>query len=310
MRWTWLVRGPSSRFRTLFAGVVLSSWAARPALADDPPDAAVPDESAPDESVPEDSAPDEPAPDESAADEPAPDDGWESVGVEADFGSAVETGHEAAIDAGELPEELQGLIAKASAGVPEPPRRPRARWGIRPWLGVQGVTPPTGEGAWGGGAGARISHQWWTLRDVGIRPAGETRLHAAGLFGGVSGYDVALDSSAGSWFGPVGVFLGGHARADRRAWDDQMVLAPAIGVGPRAQVAFKLGPVVPWASASPAWLVSGDRPGLDTAPWDELGLRGGLVFHRELAEVRLSGGVRDVDAGMLWDGTLGFHIRF
>ena len=44
---------------------------------------------------------------------------------------------------------------------------------------------------------------WWTLPRKGLRPAGETRLQASGIFGGVQGYDLVLDTAAGSWWGPV-----------------------------------------------------------------------------------------------------------
>lgn len=279
--------------------------------ASSPDDSATPDDSAP--AAPDDSAPPDSAPPDSAAPAPPPDDpddGWLSIGLEADFGSAVETGLEADVSAGTLPPELQGLIATAATQAPEAPRRPRGRFGVRPVLGVQGALPLEGASTWGGSAGARLVHQWWTLRDTAVRPAGETRLTAAGLFGGVSGYDLRLDTAGGTWLGPVGLFAGGLARFDRQQSRSAELLAPALGVGPSARLALELGPVVPWAGVSPTWLVRGDRAGRAGTSSDELTIDGGVVLHGRLIELRVGGGTRLVHTGQLWSGTAGLHIRF
>jgi hypothetical protein len=114
------------------------------------------------------------------------DGGWQTIDVPADFGSAVETGFEDLAAEGKLPDELKGLVAIPSADTDVAvSTRPGGRFGVRPVLGVQGILPAGTAGAWGGSAGGRFFHQWWTLADKTLRPAGETRLSASGLFGGV-----------------------------------------------------------------------------------------------------------------------------
>ncbi len=167
------------------------------------------------------------------------DGGWQTIDVPADFGSAVETGFEDLAAEGKLPDELKGLVAIPSADTDVAvSTRPGGRFGVRPVLGVQGILPAGTAGAWGGSAGGRFIHQWWTLADKTLRPAGETRLSASGLFGGVSGFELSLDSAAGTWMGPVGVFVGGSSRFDQRRQDGALWLAPALGVGGVMQVAL------------------------------------------------------------------------
>ena len=60
---------------------------------------------------------------------------------------------------------------------------------------------------------------------------------------------------------------------------------------------------------SPAWLVAGDRTGMDSAPWDELSVQGGFVRHKDWSETRLTGSMRQVNEALRWDLTLGFHLR-
>ena len=235
----------------------------------------------------------------------APESDWIDLSVTPDFTSAVESKVNVDGEDGDLIDELQLLFAEE--GSPGS-RRPTARWGVRPLLGLQGAVPAQGEQATGGSAGLRVVHQWWAPTTAAVRPAGETRLQAAGLFGGVSGFDVTLDAVGGSWLGPVGVFGGGMARADRRSWTSTVSLPPAVGVGPAAQVAVRLGGLVPWAGASPAWLVAGERPGMSSTAWDELTLRGGVAAQRGLLQVRLGGSYREVHEAALWDLSVGLHL--
>jgi hypothetical protein len=290
----------SHRRRTVPWGLLLGAiaWAAplTGQAQDDPPPA---DTGSP---------PAEADPDPSAEPEasPAPEEPWLELGVVPDFSSAMETGLETDQETGTLSEMMGGLFAAGPAGGA---RRPAGRWGVRPWLGVQGAQPTDAPGHFGGGAGVRIAHQWWMLTEAPVRLAGETRLQAAGLFGGVSGFDAVLDTLGGAWLGPVGLFGGGMVRADRRSWSPTVSLPSAVGVGPAARVALQLGTLTSWAGVSPAWLVAGDRPGMDAAPWDELSVQGGLVRHKDWSETRLTSSMRYVDDALLWDLTVGFHLR-
>ena len=264
------------------------------------------------ETAPETEA--EPEPESTPDPDPEPDAGWQTLGVTPDFGSAVESDIVDPDHPDAIPDELAALFAPTDLAVPAPLKRPKARMGFRPWLGVQGTVPTDADGQWGGTAGVRVVHQWWTLSDKAVRPSGETRLHAAGLFGGVRGFDTSLDTAGGTWLGPVGVFVGGHARADRRDWTGGGApttdLPAAVGVGPSASLGLKLGPVRTLAGVAPVWLVAGDRSGLADTPWDELSAHGGVVLGRTLSEVRLTGGYREVATGSLWEAALGVHIRF
>lgn len=269
------------------------------------------DDTPSDESAPGDDTPTEepdPAPEESEtpANPDASDDDWIDIEVVPDFSSAVETGLEGDIEDDTVPPGLKALF---SSEADRASRRPATRWGFRPVVGFQGASTADDVFARSGHAGIRIAHQWWSPTHAPIRPAGETRLQTSGLFGQVSGFDATLDSLGGSWLGPVGLFAGGQVRADRRKWSSTVDLPPAVGVGPSAQVALRVGNVTPWVGASPAWLVAGDRTGLADAPWDELTARGGFILNGNWAETRLSGTWRAVDGADLWDITVGFHFR-
>ena len=273
--------------------------------------ACVPGLSVAEDELPEDeAAPEEPAETtpEDSGDPPAlnaPEEEWLELEVTPDFGSAVETGLESDAGDGSLSEELSLLFSEDGGRAS---KRPTTRMGVRPLLGLQGAAPTEGSGAVGASAGLRIVHQWWSPTNDPIRPAGENRLQVSGLFGGVSGFDATFDAVGGSWFGPVGLFGGGMVRADRRSWTPEVSLPPAVGVGPAGQVAVQLGRFSPWAGVSPAWLVAGDRPGMAESPWDELTYRGGVVVHKTLLQLRLSGSYRQVAGADLWDACLGLHL--
>ncbi|MBO86046.1 MAG: hypothetical protein CL927_11870 [Deltaproteobacteria bacterium] len=250
-------------------------------------------------------APAEPNPSEPET-TPASESDWIDLETVPDFSSAVETGLETAA---QEDDSTLGLRSLFSPGAAPSSKRPAGRFGVRPVVGFQGVLPANGKSVFGFHAGGRVVHQWWSPTNAPIRPAGETRLQVSGIFRGVSGFDATFDSLGGSWLGPVGLFAGGLARADRRKWSPSVDLPPAIGIGPAAQVAVRLGTVMPWAGASPAWLVAGDRQGLESTPWHELTARGGILWSQPFMETRVSGSWRQVHEAVLWDVTLGFHIR-
>lgn len=253
------------------------------------------------ESLSEDSAPAGPP-----ADPPVAPPEWVDLGVPVDFSSAIETAFEAeAADPtgqGDL-SELMGLAQDAVA----PGLRLRGRFGLRPQLGLVGTRSGAGEDI-GGLAGLALTHQWWSLKEVGAKLAGQSDLRAYGRFGGLSGGALQLDSAVGPWLGPVGVLLGGGLRADKLQSDSGMAQAPALVGGPTARLSLVLGPLSPWAALTPGWVLAGDRPGLPSVPWDEFDLRFGLVLHRQQVSWRLSGGWRATGAGNLWEAGVGIHL--
>ena len=241
---------------------------------------------------------------------PPPDDdaGWIDVGLDVDFGSAVETGLETQAAQETLPPELEGLFAAAGELAPSEDGRAlrEGRWGARPWLGWMGLSTESVSG--GATVGGQLSHQWWTLVERPVRPAGETRVRAVGVVGGLAGWAVSVDATAGAWFGPVGLLAGPSLTADRLQGSGG-AMGPAVGVGPTARLAARLGPLTPWVGLTPAWLIAGDRPGLTEEPWDELGRHAGIVWDRRPVGLRLTGGWRSVAAGDLYEATLGLHLR-
>lgn len=256
-----------------------------------------------DEAAPEPATPAEPVP-QAATD----DDGWIDLGVRVDFGSAVESGMEAQAAEETLPPELEGLFASvAQLSEGEDRRAMRdGRWGFRPWLGWVGFSSKAR--STGATLGGQLSHQWWTLVERPVRPAGETRLRAVGVLGDVGGWSVSLDATAGAWIGPVGLLAGPSLQADRvRA--DAGTLEPALGVGPTARLAARMGKLTPWVGLTPAWLIAGERPGIEAGPWDELGRHAGLVWDRRPIGIRVTGGWRTVSAGDLYEATVGLHLR-
>ncbi|NOY26265.1 MAG: hypothetical protein GXP62_10375 [Oligoflexia bacterium] len=212
-----------------------------------------------------------------ADDAPPPEDGWLSLDVPADFGSAL---------------DATGTIADNEAdpdetGLHPSPHLLRGRWGIRPVLAATSLA-----NAWGMDIGGALTHQWWSLyspsgHEFALRPAGQTELRASGLVGAERGWSLRLDSTHGLWLGPLGLLVGPSLQAERLRTDT--VQAPAaLSVGPMLRTAIRLGPITPWASLSPAWTVAGDRPALQKAPWDTALLGAGLVLDRRPLGLRLS----------------------
>jgi hypothetical protein len=187
---------------------------------------------------------------------------------------------------------------------PEPPT-PRARWGVRPSIGVIGLPGPAG--GWGASVGGQLTHQWWMLTKAWVRPVGETQLRVAGLAGSVGGWRVDVDTAAGVWLGPVGVLGGAMVRVDRYVWTGGAALPAAVLGGAEGRLAVKAGPVTPWVAASPGWLIVGDRPQL-RAPWSEFRTQGGASVDLGNLELRLAVAHTATAVGGVWDAALGFHL--
>ena len=118
--------------------------------------------------------------------------------------------------------------------------------------------------------GFALGHQWWTMRDEGVQLGGESRLDFAAPIGSAKGYRAELSTKAGPWLGPVGVWVGPWLRADRELWGDDD-LAPALLLGPSADLSLLLGPVVLSAGVEPGWRVAGDRARALSGPLPSLG---------------------------------------
>lgn len=224
-----------------------------------------------------------------------------------DFGSAVETGLESQAAEEELPPELAGMVAAAASLADPLGQTIKGRFGVRPWLGL--AWRPDADSGAGVHLGGLVSHQWWGLAKRAIRPAGETRLRAVGTVGGLSGWAVGLDATAGAWLGPVGLLVGPAILSDRVSAADRVVIPTAVAVGPTGRLALRVGSVTPWFGVTPTWVVSGDRDGLSDAPWDELAMQGGVVWDRRPMGLRATFSWRELDSGPLAEAALGIHIR-
>lgn len=246
------------------------------------------------------------APPDAPPEDPPPDDGWLEVGVDVDFGSAVETGLEDEAAQQTLPPELAGMVAAAVSEARSPQAAWSRRWGVRPWVGWAGLSSSALDS--GATLGGLLTHQWWSLRERAVRPAGETRLHAVGAVGGLGGWSARLDATAGAWLGPIGLLGGGQVQADRLT-GAAATLETGMAVGPTLRLAARLGPVTPWAGFSPGWLVAGPRAGRADLPWDEQAVQAGVVWDRRPIGLRLTGEWRRVAPGDLYGATLGLHLR-
>ncbi len=258
----------------------------------------------------EEGAGEEPVEDASEASEEAGDDeeggGWIELSAPVDFGSAIDDLEP--LDQPDAP-DLRALAVAYGDELGDDERegpRLRARWALRPYLGATGLAVQ--DGGWGGRAGLVVGHQWWSLTTGKVRPAGHTELQATLPFGALRGWEVGLDATAGAWLGPVGLLAGPSMLADRQTWRDGAQVQPALDLGPQARLAVRLGPLVPWAAATPSWLLVGDRPGLD-APWDQLRVTAGLAIDSRPLAWRLSGSWRDLAAGPAWEAALGVHLK-
>jgi hypothetical protein len=225
-----------------------------------------------------------------------------------DFGSALAPLDEALrVPPAAPPAEASASITTApSATLPEPERAlARGRFGLRPRLAAAGFQ----DGPWGVALGGTVSHQWWMLSDRPVRPAGETHLDAVGRLGAVGGPDLRLTTSHGVWLGPVGLLAGGSLRYDRLSADDGSAppLEAGLTLGPQPRVALRLGPLRPWASWTPAWVLAGPRTdlvGLDEQTWE-----GGLDVPLRAIDLRLSGELRDTPDTELWGLALGLRLH-
>lgn len=215
---------------------------------------------------------------------------WVDLSVPVDFGSAV--GSE--------------TTDPTDPATPQEGPSFRGRWSLRPWLGFIGLPQP--DGGWGGTAGGMVGHQWWSLRDQPVRPAGETRLRVVAPFGELKGWQAELDATAGVWLGPIGLFGGPALRAERLVWQDGAELAPALTLGPQLRLAARAGPVTPWVAATPSWIVAGARDGLE-GPWDEARLDAGIVLDIRPVALRFSASSLWTTAGQTWEGALGLQLR-
>lgn len=225
-----------------------------------------------------------------------------------DFNSAVETsfseqatqGEQEALTPGQL-QTLMGDVDDAEASAAPRTTIVRDRFGVRPVLGVVGEAS---NGAVGGNVGGMVTHQWWTLREAVVKPVGESRLWATAPFGGVRGWRVGVDATAGTWIGPVGVLAGPAFRADRlTVTGGPQLWGTTPWVGGSGRLAVKAGKVVPWVSAAPLW----DATAFDAGP--ALELQGGLVLQTSPLSLRLTGGTRTVGDLTVWDAILGLHLR-
>lgn len=212
------------------------------------------------------------------------DDGWTPIeGGEPDFGSAL------------------GAVVQAETATPAGPSL-RARWALRPVLALT-----VAEGQVAPALGGSLTHQWWSLRAGRRAPVGETRLRAMALLGALDGHQLSLVSTHGAWWGPVGLSLG-PAAVHQRLVGEGEVLAPALSLGGEGRLAFRLGPLTPWASAGPGWWVMGGRAPLSGAV-DELRLGLGLAWDGRPVGLRLSAERLLSGAPPLDSLSLGLHLR-
>jgi hypothetical protein len=168
----------------------------------------------------------------------------------------------------------------------------RGRFGFRPEASVIWRVPP--QGAAGARLGGTFMHRWWTVPPTGrVRWSGETSVSGAGVVGGVRGWEVSLDTSAGPWLGPLRIGLGPSLRSDRtHVPQTGELLAAALLVGGRLSMQVDAGVVLAWIQTAPVWAVAGARddwrPGMT-----ELEIGGGLVGRATVARfIKLQIGVR------------------
>lgn len=247
-------------------------------------------------------APTEPAPpaDPPKPPPPADESGWIELSVPVDFASAVDQPKS-------ISDASEGKILESMLSLPTAGLQLRGRWAIRPWLGVTGLGGQTG--GYGGTLGAQFGHQWWSLREHTVRPAGETRIRGLLFYGGVSGAQLDVDSTAGVWFGPVGVMAGPALRLDRLHWHGDANLPTALSLGPEGRLAVQIGPVTPWAAVTPSWILVGSRSGVRDAPWSELTVEAGVAFDTHPVALRLSGARTSTIVGPTWEAALGFQLN-
>lgn len=214
----------------------------------------------------------------------AGDDGWTPIeGGGADFGSAL------------------GAAGLAESAAPAGPSL-RSRLAMRPVLALA-----VAEGQVGPALGGSLTHQWWSLRPGRLAPVGETRLRATALLGALDGHELSLVSTHGAWWGPVGLSLG-PAAVHQRLNGEGEVLAPALSLGGEGRLAFRLGPLTPWASAGPGWWVMGERAHFSGA-LDELRLGLGLAWDGRPVGLRLSAERLLSGAPPVDSLSLGLHLR-
>ncbi len=227
-----------------------------------------------------------------------PDAGWNLLPPPPrDFGSALDPLSAAPrpSPADDTAVPTDGATSGTTEEAPLHPEAPlvRDRWGVRPKLTLTGLPGgPTGLAL-----GGSFSHQWWVLSAAPVRGAGETKLDLAGRVGGLSGPDLRLVSAHGLWLGPVGLFAGPALRLERLE-TDRPALPLGLTVGPQLRIAAELGPFLPWAAATPSWLVAGRGGDFELEKTLDLG----LDIDVGPVDLRLSGALRDTAAGAATTG--------
>jgi hypothetical protein len=246
-----------------------------------------------------------PAQEPAAAPEPAvvapppnPND-WISLDLPADFGSALDGPAPASL----LPDDptrLEDILP-----LPVPMASFTGRFSFRPRLTALGIA--SDDGGWGMAAGGAIGHQWWTLWERPLRPVGQTQLSVMGAFGDARGLVASATTTVGLWAGPVGALVGPRLGLDSLRFAAGADLPLAWTVGPELRLAGQLGPLTPFLTGAPLWVLGDGREGLG-ATWDEFAAGGGLDLDRAPFGLRLGGEWRNTVAGPRWEASLGLTL--
>ncbi|MCB9665453.1 MAG: hypothetical protein H6732_15175 [Alphaproteobacteria bacterium] len=167
----------------------------------------------------------------------------------------------------------------------------RSRVGVRPELGLVLATDQQVDA--GARLGGTIAVHWWTVPQKGLRWSGETLAGAAGLVGGVQGWDAEVSSTVGPWLGPVSLRLGPVLRGDSTGSPNRTTNLPdAFLVGFKGTMTVDADHVVFQAGATPVWAVAGTRAAGPAPGVTELDVHGSLSFRARLGPlIKLQVGV-------------------
>lgn len=153
----------------------------------------------------------------------------------------------------------------------------RSRVGLRPELGLVLATDQQVDA--GARLGGTLAVHWWTVPQKGLTWSGETLVGAAGLVGGVQGWDAEASSTVGPWLGPVSLRLGPALRGDSTGSPNRFANLPnAFLIGLRGTMTVDAGKVVFQAGATPLWLAAGARNPGPAPGVTELDVHGSLSF--------------------------------
>jgi len=119
---------------------------------------------------------------------------------------------------------------------------------------------------------------------------------------------VALESTAGAWLGPVGVFVGPTLRLD--GWRrDEVEVAPGLTAGPTGRLSIRVSSLVLSGGVTPLWALSTPPPAAPETPWHALVAHGAVALDRRPFAWRLTVERAQYGVDALWTMALGVQLR-